>query len=385
MAANTVAADLLAPFSGSTVGKRILAGSISAHLDPLTSQSGLISGQAFSTGINGFLENVYANGRTDINFGAGGYCTIGETVLYPPGVTPFSGPNVTVQQFGFVISETGTAAPVYTQALVDSTLAGNQQTALTIASTGTALGAVTFGNINGENMLSIPGGAGGATIIGPVQLWEGFDSVMTAAGYGRQQSWRYDPISGHNFLMFGGIQSGNAHRPLLIEAATNGTEISRSSIFLSNPLWDKILASANSSYQIFPCNAGWYVPISITDVNPPMFILFNPDCSKYWIYFLQAYDAGAINGLFNQAWGTSGSQRLYLDAPLPAPGTQSGDELLIIGTGVNDGVGNVIFSNEPFARTMPFIPAVGLPCTPCVPQIINYSGGQPAFMGSITG
>jgi hypothetical protein len=214
--------------------------------------------------------------------------------------------------------------------------------------------------------------------------WEGYDLIIGNGGYGASIATRpYADLSA-NYLMFSGVYLGNGTRPLLIQAQLNGQEAGRFYIKLNDPIWDAVLAqpvATHSVSEILPCNFGWYGVFNINTVTPSAFILFNPDCTQYWIYILQAIDDAALNAVANTQWGQTGSERLFIDAPLA--NTNASNALIIIGAGSDDTAASTLLGNAPTNRVLlpSFTPFIPLQCVPCVPQQLN--GGS--WMGKVGG
>jgi hypothetical protein len=160
--------------------------------------------------------------------------------------------------------------------------------------------------------------------------------------------------------------AGPDKRPLLIQAGWNGTEMARYYIKLSDPVWDAVLSEAASTNMFYPCNAGWYGAINIDYVNPPTIIIFDNVCQNYCVYILQGLDDAARSALFNTNWGKTGSERIFIDSFLPAPGKQSGNDIVISGANISAGYGNLLMGNpSPHSYIGNVKPFVQMPCVPC--------------------
>lgn len=198
------------------------------------------------------------------------------------------------------------------------------------------------------------------------QRFEGFDA--TTAG-NSNMAWRPKDDASGNFALWSGVYVGTGTRPLLIDADLSGTENGRYNIHLSDPTWDLVLnqpVATNTLKQLLPCNVGWVAPWAIYAVTPPSFIVFNEDCTKYWIYIIQATDAAALAAIVTVGWGASFSERIWVNTPIANQG--AGGEIQILGA-----VGNppLLMQNNGTPAggfLMPqFPPIVSTPCVPCAP------------------
>lgn len=203
--------------------------------------------------------------------------------------------------------------------------------------------------------------------------FEGFDTPTLANS---NMAWRPKDDATGNFAMWSGVYIGTGTRPLLIDAKLNGTENGRFYIHLSDAIWDAVLnqpVSTNTMKQILPCNVGWVVPFAQYAVTPPSFLVFNQDCTKYWIYIIQAVDAAALAAIVTVGWGNSFSERIWVDTPLLNQG--SGGEIQILGA-----VGNppLLIQNvgTPAGGLLmpPYPPIVSAMCVPCAPLQISGRG-----------
>jgi len=211
------------------------------------------------------------------------------------------------------------------------------------------------------------------------QLWQGYDATIN--GYGGQIAVYPDTVAVKNRLMFSGPYIGSGNRPLLITAALNGTEPNpRFFIKLDDPVWDAVLAqpvATRSVFSIWPCNAGWFACFGIDTVNPPTFILFNPDCTEYWIYTILANDTATLDAVFTIGWGTGGGERIHCDAPIANQGV--GNEITISGAAGNPQL--LITNLGALAQAImpPYPPIIPMKCIPCAPVMMHGGRWYPSF------
>lgn len=364
--ANTIA---LNGVGGSTYGQKIIGG----VSQPATGSVSHASRISFNSGTDVVLTNVGFDGSYAGGFG---YSTnLGKLIAPSDQSIPntYSVAETTVGSSSGVANQT-MYAPAYTTAFGYTNIVPCQP----MLNSGGFLS--TF--VTTENDPSFKGRVGlydpSIHAMGSEDKWEGYDA--TIAGYGSAIAARPYNNSLGNRLLFSGPYIGSGNRPLLIEAGLNGVESGRYYLHLSDPTWDAVLAqpvATRSVYSIWPCNAGWYGVFGINIVTTPTFIVFNEDCTKYWIYVIVANDDAALQAIFTVGWGTGGAERIFVGTPVTSDSGQ-GDFIL------SGAVGNppLLMSNTFSGRSLapPFPPVIGLPCVPCAPLQYDGNGWRQPFM-----